>query len=123
MAADRRYVPDVLISSTAVRCRQTAEAVRRAMSEEIEPIYVDQLYNGSLSTYLSVLDGQDSPSAMLIGHNPTIEEALEALVGADQMMAALPRGYPPAGLAVLDYHAAGPAGQWRLIDFLHPGAA
>ncbi|MFB9952586.1 histidine phosphatase family protein [Rhizobium puerariae] len=120
-AADRNYAPDIVISSTAVRCRQTAEAIRRAINEAIEPVYVDELYNGSLGTYLAVLEGQkDSTSVMLIGHNPTMEEVLEALIGADQMMAAIPSGYPPAGLAVLDYRGvvSGSEAGWVLVDFI-----
>jgi len=120
-AADLNYRPDLLISSTAVRCRQTAEAIRRAISETIEPVYIDELYNGSLATYLAVIEGQkDSGSVMLVGHNPTMEEVLEALIGADRMVAAIPGGYPPAGLAVLDYRGfvSGSDAAWVLTDFL-----
>jgi phosphohistidine phosphatase len=120
-AADRNYRPDILLSSTATRCRQTAEAIRRAISEEIEPVFIDELYNGPLGTYLAILGGQrDSNSVMLVGHNPTMEEVLEGLIGADQMVAAIPGGYPPAGLAVLDYRGfvAGSDGAWTLTDFL-----
>ncbi len=35
---------------------------------------------------------------MLVGHNPTMEEVLEGLIGADQMVAAIPGGYPPPAL-------------------------
>lgn len=120
-AADRNYRPDILISSTALRCRQTAEAVRRAMSEELEPLFVDELYNGSLGIYLAILEAQkDGGSVMLIGHNPTMEELLVALVGADAMVAAIPGGYPAAGLAVLDYRGfvAGSGAAWVLTDFI-----
>jgi phosphohistidine phosphatase len=120
-AADRSYLPETVISSTATRCRQTAEAIRRAVSEMIEPLYIDELYNGSLGTYLAILEGQkESQSVMLIGHNPTMEELLETLIGSDQMVAAIPGGYPPAGLAVLDYRglSAGTATAWTLVDFL-----
>lgn len=120
-AADRNYRPDVLISSTALRCKQTAEAVRRAMDEELEPIFVDELYNGSLGIYIALLDAQKgSRSVMIVGHNPTMEELLEALIGPDAMVAAIPGGYPPAGLAVLDYRGlvAGSSAAWVLTDFL-----
>ena len=120
-AADRNYRPDVLISSTALRCKQTAEAVRRAMDEELEPIFVDELYNGSLGIYIALLDAQKgSRSVMIVGHNPTMEELLEALIGPDAMVAAIPGGYPPAGLAVLDYRGlvAGYSAAWVLTDFI-----
>jgi phosphohistidine phosphatase len=122
-AADRRYRPDLLISSTALRCRQTAEAIRRAMGHELEPVFIDELYNGSLGTYLSLLSAQkDAASIMLVGHNPTMEELLEALIGPDPMVAAIPTGYPPAGLAVLDHRGASArAGfDWALADFITP---
>jgi phosphohistidine phosphatase len=117
-AADLGYRPDMVISSTAVRCRQTADAVRRAISENLEPLFVDELYNGSLDVYLDILSSQrDSRSVMLIGHNPVIEQTLEALAGSGSVSAAIPAGYPTGGLAVLDHAGAGGSG-WTLANFL-----
>jgi phosphohistidine phosphatase len=122
-AADRGYRPDLVLSSTAMRCRQTAEAIRRAITETIEPVFVDELYNGSLSTYCEILSAQrQAPSVMLIGHNPTLQELLRDLVGVEAMAAAIPGGFPTAGLAVLDCRgsvedsASGSA--WILTDFI-----
>jgi phosphohistidine phosphatase len=124
-AADRGYRPDLVLSSTAMRCRQTADAVRRAISETIEPLFIDELYNGSLGIYSEVLSAQHSSSSvMLIGHNPTIQELLGELVGPEEMAAAIPAGYPTAGLAVLEYAGrpedlqSGPG--WVLTDFITP---
>jgi phosphohistidine phosphatase len=122
-AADRGYRPDMVISSTALRCRQTADAVRRAVSETLEPVFVDDLYNGSADIYLDLLSSQqDARSIMLIGHNPVIEQTLSALVGSAPLSAAIPSGYPTAGLAVLDHSAGaqGSAVSWALADFLKP---
>ncbi|MBP2549372.1 phosphohistidine phosphatase [Neorhizobium galegae] len=121
LAADKRYRPDLLISSTAVRCQETADAMHRAFGGEIDLVMIDELYNGPLDTYLSVLSAQtEQQSVMLIGHNPTMEELLEAMIGPDRASAVIPSGYPTAGLAVLDH--GGPvtalAGSWSLRDFL-----
>lgn len=117
-AADRGYLPDIMISSTAVRCRQTADAVRRAVDETLEPMFVDDLYNGSVDIYLDILSSQrDSRAVMLIGHNPVIEQTLAALVGSSPLSSAIPMGYPTAGLAVLDHAGTGKAG-WTLSEFL-----
>lgn len=117
-AADLGYRPDMIISSTAARCRQTTEAVRRAIAESIEPVFVDQLYNGTLGTYLAILDNQKTmPSIMLVGHNPTMEELLEALIGDHRTTRAIPGGFPTAGLAVLDHGEGSDAG-WSLQEFL-----
>jgi phosphohistidine phosphatase len=122
-ASDLNYRPDRVLCSTATRCRQTADAIRRAIDETMEPSFIDELYNGSLATYLVVLQNQrDVDSLMIIGHNPTMEELLEALVGPTQMMAAVPASYPPGGLAVLDHRADAAANEqsWFIRDFLAP---
>jgi len=115
-AADKGYRPDVLISSTALRCRDTAEAVHRAMGETLDMLFVDTLYNASVDTYLEIIDAQDVGSVMLVGHNPTMEQALSALIGQKAMAASVPKGFPTAGLAVIDYVATTSA--WRLVDFV-----
>lgn len=120
-AADKNYRPDIVISSTAVRCRQTAEAIRRALGESTEMIFVDELYNAPLGTYVALLSAQqENRSVMLIGHNPTIEETFEALIGAERMISAIPGGYPTAGLAVIDHQGAGSGTgtAWSLTDFV-----
>lgn len=45
----------------------------------------------------------DAGSVMLVGHNPTMEATLEAMIGEDLLHAAPPSGFPTAGLAVLDH--------------------
>lgn len=118
-AADRGYRPGRVISSTAVRCRQTAEAVRRAIDEDLDLVYVDDLYNAPVDTYLELLSSNsDIESLMIIGHNPTIEETMERLIGADQAAGAIPLGYPTAGLAVLDQPHTAEGRHWRLVEFL-----
>ncbi|MBP2461279.1 phosphohistidine phosphatase [Rhizobium sp. PvP014] len=122
-AADRRYRPDAVISSTAMRCRQTAEAVRRAISETIEPEFIDEVYNGSVGTYLALIFTSDrSGSVMLVGHNPTIEDVFGELIGKEHAARALPSGYPTAGLAVIDHagRSDGSRPAWNLTDFLTP---
>ncbi|MBB3607726.1 histidine phosphatase family protein [Rhizobium sp. BK602] len=114
-AADKDYKPDLVISSTALRCRQTADAVRRAMTPAPEFLFVDALYNATLDTYLDIISSQTTVnSVMLVGHNPVIEQTLEALIGHDALAAALPNGFPTAGLAVVDATRSG----WILKEFL-----
>ena len=116
-AADRGYKPELLLSSTALRCRDTADAMHRAMGTSVEIRFVDELYNASPDIYLEIIDAQKSVnSVMLVGHNPTMEQTLEALIGHDALAQALPDGFPTAGLGVLDYDDV--ASIWRLTDFL-----
>ncbi|MDE1992905.1 MAG: histidine phosphatase family protein [Rhizobiaceae bacterium] len=114
-AADKNYVPDVVVASTALRCRQTADAIRRSLSPSTEFRFVDALYNATPATYLELISAQANvDSVMLVGHNPNIQLALEALIGHEAFAAALPNGFPTAGLAIVDWTPAG----WVLIDFV-----
>ncbi len=73
------------------------------------------------SAYLDIIASQVAESSvMLVGHNPTIEQTLEGLIGQEALEAALPLGYPTGGLAVIDARVASlstPSG-WVLSDFL-----
>lgn len=121
-AAGKAYKPDLVISSTALRCRQTADAIRRNVPGNLPFRFLDELYNAPADSYFDVLSGLDGVrSVMLVGHNPAMEEVLETLVGTAALQAAIPEGYPTAGLAVLDYDTdspKAPATPWRLTDFL-----
>jgi phosphohistidine phosphatase len=86
------------------------------MGLTLEVRYVDALYNATVDNYLEIIDAQDESAVMLVGHNPTMEQALEALIGHEAMVSALPGGFPTAGLAVVDYDAS--AAVWRLTDFV-----
>jgi phosphohistidine phosphatase len=77
-AADKGYRPDLVLSSTALRCRNTADAIHRAMGSTVDIRFVDALYNASPDIYLEIIGAQGSVnSVMLVGHNPTMEQTLE----------------------------------------------
>lgn len=121
-AADRGYVPDLIISSTALRCRQTVEALLRTANIDNEALFVDELYNAPLENYLALLESQNAAEILLVGHNPAMETLLETIIGTDGAAAVVPRGYPTAGYCVLD-HDASQADQslsWKVTAFLHP---
>jgi phosphohistidine phosphatase len=115
-ATDKGYRPDLIVSSTARRCRETAQALHRAMGLSLEIVYIDELYNATPDVYLEVIQTQQTSSVMLVGHNPTIEQTLEALIGHEALLRGVPDGFPAAGLAALDFDAA--ASAWKLREFL-----
>jgi phosphohistidine phosphatase len=78
--------------------------------------YVDELYNATPEIYFEIIDSQTVGSVMLVGHNPAGELTLEALIGHDALLRASPGGFPPAGLAVLDFDNS--SASWKLTDFL-----
>ncbi|OBZ92384.1 phosphohistidine phosphatase [Pararhizobium polonicum] len=105
MAADRGLVPDIVLCSSAVRCRQTADAFRRAMTQDLDIRYIDALYAGGANIYREIIGSQDDapPSLMVVGHNPVIEEILREALGEETAAEAIPAGYPPGALAVVDF--------------------
>jgi phosphohistidine phosphatase len=120
-AASKGYRPDLVVASTARRCRQTTEPFRTAFGGTVEFRYSDALYNAGSHAYLDIIASQASLSSlMLIGHSPTVEQTLAALVGEEAVMAATGDAYPTAGFAVVDAMDASifaPA-HWALKDFL-----
>lgn len=118
-AAAAGYRPDLVLCSTARRCRQTADAFLAAFAEPPEVRYSDELYNAPPSAYFELIGRHpDRASVMVLGHNPAMEEILETLAGMRTAAEAVPDGYPTAGLAVLT-HAGGVSDQdWVLSAFL-----
>lgn len=74
-------VPGLIISSTARRARQTAEAVAEAAGYDGEVLYLDELYGAEPAEHLAALRSlsDDVDCAMVIGHNPGLEDLLELL--------------------------------------------
>ena len=81
---DEDMLPDLIVSSSARRCRKTAEHVLHSSGYRGETRFSDDLYEanaGKLREYLARLD-DGMGRVLLIAHNPGLEELLEALVGA-----------------------------------------
>jgi len=81
-------VPDQIISSTAERAHTTALLVANACGYSAEPLATRGLYLAGPDEYLDVLSELDDgiDSAMVVGHNPGIEELVEELTGAAERM-------------------------------------
>src|SRR5438445_11592435 len=76
-------MPDTIVSSSARRCRQTAEHVIHFSDYRGEARITGELYEADaakLREFVSKLNDQVG-RVILIGHNPGLEEFLEAVVG------------------------------------------
>ena len=123
-------VPDMVLVSTAVRTRQTLDALEPwPETPLIEPM--DNLYLATAAQMLKVLQGvpETVRSLMLVGHNPGLHELAVRLVGAHAMTYAhsdlrrLSESYPSGALA--EFSVAGPwhgigEGGGRLVRFICP---
>ncbi|KOF22904.1 phosphohistidine phosphatase [Ensifer adhaerens] len=122
MAADRGIRPELILCSTAVRCRQTAEPFFRTVGEDLEIRYVDALYTGPASIYTDIIDAhRHLSSLMIVGHNPMIDELFHRFAGNEAAADALSHGYPPAALAILDVPAgSGSVATATLVSLMLP---
>lgn len=110
-------VPDLVICSTAVRTRQTWDAVRRggARAEYVE--FRRPVYEGGAEALVEIIreDAGDSSTVLVVGHNPTMAHATSLLCDGDGSgpgHAALAGGFGTSGIAVLRY-----SGDWADLEF------
>lgn len=91
------FEPDVILSSPAVRARETAKlaASTGGLSGEIR--FEERIYEASPQTLRQVVAelSEEFESVMLVGHNPGMEGFIRLLTGRLESM-------PTAALAVID---------------------
>src|SRR5262245_55947671 len=97
-------IPDLVISSDAVRARLTAEAMAEAARYAGDVLLDQHLYLASPADILSLLRTvqESADTVMIVGHNPGFEELVEQLTGDRVDM-------PTAALAQIVL----PIDQWR----------
>ncbi|MBX9457411.1 MAG: histidine phosphatase family protein [Rhizobium sp.] len=95
-------VPDVLVSSPALRCRQTAHALLDVF-RSVQPLEDLALYSGGPDAYFAqIRKHAGRGSLMIVGHNPMVEALAAHLARTGDITAPLAIGYPTAGLLALD---------------------
>ena len=74
-------LPDLIISSTAVRARKTAQLVMEASGYDGELRLEGDLYAAEPQAYVDILQAlpDEIGRVMVVGHNPGLEELLEQL--------------------------------------------
>ena len=95
-------VPEVLVSSPAMRCRQTTSALLDVF-RAIQPAEDMLLYSGGPDAYFAQIRKHGARgSLMIVGHNPMIEAVAHHLARESDVIAPLAAGYPTAGLLAMD---------------------
>ena len=107
LVRERGLIPDIVISSDAVRARLTAEAVAAAARYRGAILLDPQLYLADPAGIISVLRElrENADTVMIVGHNPGLEELVEQLTGD-------PLEMPTAALAAVVL----PIDSWRDLD-------
>jgi phosphohistidine phosphatase len=93
----REYAPAIVISSPANRAASTAKLVKDAAGLNADVRYDDRVYEASPNSLRQVASELDDAfgSAMIVGHNPGMEDFIRYLTGEIESM-------PTAALAVME---------------------
>ncbi|MDZ4159140.1 MAG: histidine phosphatase family protein [Anaerolineaceae bacterium] len=78
---EKKVVPQLILCSSALRARLTAEAMIKAAKYKKEIEYLDKFYLAEAQVYLEALQNlpDDLDSVMIIAHNPGLEGLLQIL--------------------------------------------
>jgi phosphohistidine phosphatase len=109
---------DAAWSSSAVRARQTFEAIAERLTTRVQVDLRDNLYDAGPDDLLELVRAADDSVVVLVvvGHNPTIER-LQAWLSEDD------RGFPAGAVAILEFDGSWAdldPGDARLVDFTVP---
>ncbi len=114
--ASRGFVPDHVLVSSAVRTRETWEAVADAASWTLEPDFETALYAAGPESALDLvrLVPAEAHSLLVIGHNPTMGYLAQLLsdgMGDPAAMADMTGGFPTCALTIFEYD-----GEWADLE-------
>ena len=78
-----KLLPDLALSSSAVRARETIGSVLQAAGMSLKVRADQRLYEGGSLLLLEVLSEveEDLRTVLLVGHNPVLEEVVQELTG------------------------------------------
>lgn len=81
-------IPDLVLSSSAVRARQTTDLLLKAANFSTDLRFDERIYEAGAQKLLEVVKQveKSKKSVLLVGHNPGLEEFLEVLTGATDSM-------------------------------------
>lgn len=114
-------VPELIISSSAVRTRSTSQLIAEVIKFNLEKILIeDKLYESSMQSFLNIIKDQSDElnHVMFVAHNPAIADLAEHLTKGNV------RDMTTAGLAIIKFNI----NSWRevmpgngeLIKYIYP---
>jgi phosphohistidine phosphatase len=83
-----KIIPDLVLSSSAIRARQTTDIVVEAAKLRTDLRFDERIYEASAQKLLEVVRQieKSKKAVLLVGHNPGLEEFLELLTGTSETM-------------------------------------
>jgi phosphohistidine phosphatase len=121
----KRIAPAVVLCSSARRAKETLELIAPSIGDDAAVLIEPELYSASAGDLLERLRRlpDTTDSALLVGHNPAIQELALRLAGDSPRRAPIEHKYPTAALATLRFEASWSeldAGLVDLVDYVTP---
>ena len=106
--------PGLVLCSSSLRTRETLAAILPALGDAFEIRIERELYGAGAAELLDRLRPVSNrvSSAMLIGHNPGIQDLALALAAGGSALAGLREKFPTGALATMDIDVE----RWRDLD-------
>jgi phosphohistidine phosphatase len=105
--AQHNLVPQAILCSAARRTRETLSGLIPYLAGDIDIRILRDLYMTSQDRHLDHIRGLSDASrtAMLIGHNPTMQDLAVRLIGSGNpsLIAEIEDKFPTAAVAVIDF--------------------
>lgn len=123
----RKRCPDAIVSSPAVRAKQTAEMLAGELGLETDFIVWERrIYEAGLEELVDIVElyADDKKRLLLIGHNPGLDYLLCHLADTEPQTTPGGKLMTTAALAILDYGASPVSttrASARLLQLLRPG--
>ena len=117
--AEEKLRSPLVISSPAVRARETTELVLESAGFQVKPSFEERIYEADVRTLLEVVGSisDSGDTAIMVGHNPGFENLLSYLTGENRHM-------PTCALAKIEFDVASWSGvseeSGRLEMFVTP---
>jgi phosphohistidine phosphatase len=85
---DEDLIPDLIMSSTAVRAKKTAELVAKACKYKGKISLNQSLYGAEPADYLKILQelSDKHKTVLVVGHSPSVEETVDVLTGSPDVI-------------------------------------
>ena len=112
----RSLIPDLIVSSPAVRALTTARAIAREVGCVNDVVIDNNLYGATPQDVLDIASVFDDgiQTAMVVGHNPTVTELANMFSGTPI------DNVPTCGILVVEAKAWSSLDSARLLDFDFP---
>lgn len=96
---EEKFTPDLILSSSAVRARVTAEVIMDTLGYHGDVCFLNSLYLAEVDAYLKELRRLDDhvDCVLIISHNPGLESLLQTMVDKIEAL-------PTASVAYLNIH-------------------